>query len=366
MLIISHDRQFLNQVCDRTVFLRSDGAHSFKAPFSVAREELAKADVADAEKHKLEQQEIERLRIMAKRFNLWGMRNPDIHKRQKATEKRIEKMKQNRTSVYVKKERQLGVHDGNLDAPLALRIENHTVTTPDGARSLYHIDHLYLKTGDRAAILGVNGAGKTMLLESLTDVFSKQAAGEDSRRDVRFNQNVSLVYFDQRMKRMPEDKSILQFIEDSGIKDRTAAISTLAKAGFPYDRSTSRIRELSYGEKARLAFLQMKAHKPNFYLLDEPTNHLDIEGQEHLEMSLEETGVSCLFVSHDRFFTRAAANRFFEIQRGKLIEIESPDDFFERQVASVDPKVDSKAVSSAGKVQGKAPPKHKQASHRKP
>jgi len=90
---------------------------------------------------------------------------------------------------------------------------------------------------------------------------------------------------------------------------------------------------LSHGERSRLIFLKMKLLKPNFYLLDEPTSHLDIEGQEDLEAQLEETEVACLFVSHDRYFTRTAATRFLEFRRGRLIEVEEPDTFFDAQVA---------------------------------
>jgi ATPase subunit of ABC transporter with duplicated ATPase domains len=86
---------------------------------------------------------------------------------------------------------------------------------------------------------------------------------------------------------------------------------------------------LSHGERARLVFLKMKLLRPNFYLLDEPTNHLDIEGQEDLEAQLESKDVSCLFVSHDRFFTRSVAMRYLEIRKGRLVEIDDPESFFE-------------------------------------
>jgi ATPase subunit of ABC transporter with duplicated ATPase domains len=75
----------------------------------------------------------------------------------------------------------------------------------------------------------------------------------------------------------------------------------------------------------------MKLLKPNFYLLDEPTSHLDIEGQEELEAQLEETEVACVFVSHDRYFTRTAATRFLEIRKQRLIEVEDADSFFDAQ-----------------------------------
>ena len=75
----------------------------------------------------------------------------------------------------------------------------------------------------------------------------------------------------------------------------------------------------------------MQLSKPNLYLLDEPTNHLDIEGQEALEAQLESSDVACLFVSHDRYFTRSAATRFLEIRKGRLVEVEDPDAFFAAQ-----------------------------------
>jgi len=78
-------------------------------------------------------------------------------------------------------------------------------------------------------------------------------------------------------------------------------------------------------------FLRMKLARPNLYLLDEPTNHLDIEGQEALEAQLESADTACMFVSHDRYFTRSAATRFLEIRKGRLIEVEGPEAFFAAQ-----------------------------------
>ena len=125
--------------------------------------------------------------------------------------------------------------------------------------------------------------------------------------------------------------AILDFVvEAEGVTEKEA-IRVLAQAGFAFARVREPIGVLSHGERARLVFLKMKLLRPNFYLLDEPTNHLDIEGQEDLEEQLERSDVSCLFVSHDRFFTRTAATRFLEIRRGRLVEIDDPDAFFDAQ-----------------------------------
>jgi ATPase subunit of ABC transporter with duplicated ATPase domains len=125
--------------------------------------------------------------------------------------------------------------------------------------------------------------------------------------------------------------SILDYVvEADGINEKDA-IRHLAGAGFAFGRIAEPIRVLSHGERARLVFLKMKLLRPNLYLLDEPTNHLDIEGQEDLEEQLEKSDVSCLFVSHDRFFTRTVATRFLEIRKGRLVEVDDPDAFFDAQ-----------------------------------
>jgi ATPase subunit of ABC transporter with duplicated ATPase domains len=115
-----------------------------------------------------------------------------------------------------------------------------------------------------------------------------------------------------------------------GVTERDA-IRSLAQAGFAFARIREPILLLSHGERSRLMFLKLKMMLPNLYLLDEPTSHLDIEGQEDLEAQLEDAEVACLFVSHDRWFTKAAATRFVEIRKGRLVEVESPDAFFAAQ-----------------------------------
>ncbi len=149
---------------------------------------------------------------------------------------------------------------------------------------------------------------------------------------MRFNPACRLVYFDQTMADLPTKQSILDYVvEADGITEKDA-IRQLAGAGFAFARVGEPIGVLSHGERARLVFLKMKLLRPNFYVLDEPTNHLDIEGQEDLEEQLEKSDVSCLFVSHDRFFTRTVATRFLEIRKGRLVDVDDADAFFDAQV----------------------------------
>jgi ATPase subunit of ABC transporter with duplicated ATPase domains len=331
MLIVSHDREFLQRTTTRTLFLRADGAHAFAAPFVEAREALLDRDAADARRRQLEGREIERLEKVAARYRVWGVKNDKFHKRAKATEKRIDRIEAERTGAYVARERRLDLHDGEIEARIALRVENYAVRTPDGARTLFTIDRLAVGAGDRIALLGVNGSGKSTLLNALASAFDPELEHYDGQAPVRFNPQARLVYFDQRMADLPLKTSLIDYVCAAEGATTRESNALLAKAGFPHARIQGPIGNLSHGERARLVFLRLKLARPNLYLLDEPTNHLDIEGQEDLEAQLEAADVACLFVSHDRYFTRTAATRFLEIRKGRLVEVDGPDAFFEAQ-----------------------------------
>ena len=331
MLIVSHDREFLNRVTDRTLFLRSDGVHAFKTTFSVAREQLLRRDAAAAAQRKLEDKEIRRLEQAAARYKVWAVKNPGLNKRKNAIETRIARIENDRTATYVSRERRLELADGEIEAKVALRVSNMAIKTPDDARTLITIDRLAIGAGQRVAILGVNGAGKSTLLNVLARAFDPDLEYYDSLAAVRFNPATRLAYFDQSMQDLPLTMSLLDYVAAAPDATEKDAIKLLAQAGFSFTRIREPIANLSYGERSRLMFLRMKLEKPNLYLLDEPTNHLDIEGQEDLEAQLEETDVSCIFVSHDRYFTRSAATRFLEIRKGRLADVEDPEAFFDAQ-----------------------------------
>ena len=330
MLIVSHDREILDRVTERTLFLRSDGVHAFKARFSLAREELLRQDARAAVRAKLEEKEIKRLEQAAARYKVWAVKNPDLNKRKNAVESRIARIEADRTQTYTARERRLELSDGDIDARVALRLAGLDVKTPDG-RKLIAIERLTIAAGDRIAILGANGTGKSTLLTALAAAYDPEREHYDGQAPVRFNPTCRLVYFDQSMRDLPTGTAILDYVvEAEGVTEKEA-IRMLAQAGFAFARIRAPIEGLSHGERTRLVFLKMKLLKPNFYLLDEPTNHLDIEGQEDLEEQLERSDVSCLFVSHDRYFTRTAATRFLEIARGRLVEIDDPNAFFDAQ-----------------------------------
>src|SRR4051794_9908260 len=210
MLIVSHDREILERVTERTLFLRSDGMHAFKARFSVAREELLRRDATAAARARVEEKVIKRLEQAAARYKVWAVKNPDLNKRKNAVETRIARIEAERTQTYVARERRLELSDGDIDAKVALRLANLDVKTPDG-RKLIAIERLTIAAGDRIALLGANGAGKSTLLSTIAAAYDPAREHYDGQAPVRFNPSCRLVYFDQSMQDLPVRSTILDY-----------------------------------------------------------------------------------------------------------------------------------------------------------
>ena len=223
MLIVSHDREFLNRVTERTLFLRTDGVHAFKTAFRPAREELLHRDAADAQRARLEEKEIRRLEQAAARYKVWAVKNPDLNKRKNAIETRIARIEKDRTQTYVARERRLELADGDIDAKVALRLAGLDVTTPDSARTLITIDRLAIAAGDRVALLGANGAGKSTLLSVLAGAFDPEQRALRRPGAGALQPGRRLVYFDQSMGDLPLDQSILDYVVDApGVGEKEA------------------------------------------------------------------------------------------------------------------------------------------------
>lgn len=179
----------------------------------------------------------------------------------------------------------------------------------------------------------INGTGKSMFISRLIEELENYEPGPSHESPFWFSPQVRLGYLDQHLVRIPENEAAFSFISGNFRLDRTQTTRELVNIGFPVNQQNMRIGDMSSGERVRLSLLVLKLSKPNFYVLDEPTNHLDIQGQEDLEDELDDQGHTCIFVSHDRKLVRGASTRFLEIRNGQLLDLESPEPFFERQKA---------------------------------
>ena len=207
-----------------------------------------------------------------------------------------------------------------------MSFDEATVETPDGA-ALFKTGKLFVRQGDRVVLLGGNGTGKTRMIRLAKAAIEGQATGPQ----VKATPSLVLGYGDQGLADLePSDTPLAAITRPFDVGDQRAR-SLLARAGIEILAQEKPIAQLSGGLRARLAMLVLRLIRPTFYLLDEPTNHLDIEGQQALETELLSDGATGLIVSHDRSFVRAVGNRFWVIERRRLVETDSPEAFFAAQ-----------------------------------
>jgi ATPase subunit of ABC transporter with duplicated ATPase domains len=209
-------------------------------------------------------------------------------------------------------------------AKVLVTLDDAAISTPDGT-PLFRTGKQFICQGDRIVLLGANGVGKSRLVAMLRAVIS---GADTALAGIKATPSLVLGYGDQALADLIDSETPMRTITRRFDIGDQRARSLLAGAGMTIEMQDKPVGRLSGGQKARLGMLALRLTNPNFYLLDEPTNHLDIEGQEALEAELTAHQASCLLVSHDRRFIRNVGNRFWMIERKKLIEVESPESFF--------------------------------------
>lgn len=345
-LIISHDREFLDAVTNRTLFLRDGKLYSFGLPFSQARQELDAHDEAAEATRRQEEKAIKTLQASAKRLATWGKvyDNEKFARRARNMEKRIERMEASKTFVSKGSGLNLELDVQKTRANRMLHIEDRDIHVPGTDTALFYVEEFFIRPGDRVALLGHNGVGKTTLIKQIMDRYENDPEGDL----IRFNPQCEIGYYDQELENLSPNRSMVEILRDHCRGADNDHKSALIKAGFPYTDVDKKVRVLSGGEKARLMFLIMKLNRPNFLILDEPTNHIDIEGKEELETQLLESDATVLITSHDRRFVDNIADRYALIHDGVLREIHDPADFYALDRASTSPLVTDESGEETG------------------
>ncbi|MGV1789335.1 ABC-F family ATP-binding cassette domain-containing protein [Rhizobium sp. A37_96] len=327
VLIASHDRAFLDAVSNRTLFLRQEQSLTYALPYGRARAALDEADASDERRYQKEMKTAQQLRKQAaKLYNLGVNSGSDLLTvKTKQLKARAEKLEDSARPGY--RERSSGsiqLANRGIQAKVLLTLEDAVVTTPDGT-PLFRTGQQWICQGDRIVLLGRNGAGKTRFVEMIRKAIADLSVGGA----IKPTPSLVLGYSDQALSNLGLKDTPLGMIARLFELGEQRARTLLAGIGVGIDMQGKEIGRLSGGQKARLAMLALRLTNPNFYLLDEPTNHLDIDGQEALEGELTANEASCLLVSHDRSFVRSVGNRFWLIDRKRLVEVDGPEEFFE-------------------------------------
>lgn len=347
-VLVSHDRQLLDAVTNGSWILRDKMLHYFALPCTAARQALVAKDESDALRHKAEQKEIDRVTASARRLATWGKvyDNEDLARKAKQMEKQVERLKESQTELTAGSPWTLTLRGDALRADRLLEMENLSVAPEPGLSELFHVDIARLRSGDRVAIVGRNGCGKSSLMKLIWRHFS----GEPSEAGLKLHPRVSPGYYDQTLNQLSEEATIFDALEPFAPDPQTRKMA-LISAGFPWARHGQKVSTLSGGERSRLLFIGLTLARYSLLMLDEPTNHLDMEGKEALAETLQQFEGGVLLVSHDRQLISQSCNRYWLIEDGRLSEWHDAEAVFERLRAGTGP-----VVPGASKTASKAPP----------
>ncbi|EOY5092239.1 ABC-F family ATP-binding cassette domain-containing protein [Citrobacter amalonaticus] len=316
-VVVSHDPQLLDAITNGTWILRDRTLHAFALPCSAARQALLERDASDALRHKAEQKEIDRITASAKRLATWGRvyDNEDLSRKAKQMEKQVLRLKEVQTDLTAGSQWSLTLRGDALRADRLLELSQLSVTPAPEAPTLFTIAGIRLKSGDRVAIVGRNGCGKSSLLKLIWQHYQTEQESDS----LRLHPRVTLGYYDQTLHQLPDDASLFDALEPFAPQPDIRKMA-LISAGFPWIRHAQSVSTLSGGERSRLLFVGLSLARYSLLMLDEPTNHLDMEGKEALAQTLQTFEGGVLLVSHDRQLISQSCNRFWFVDDGELSE----------------------------------------------
>ncbi|MBL9053621.1 MAG: ABC-F family ATP-binding cassette domain-containing protein [Tabrizicola sp.] len=329
LIVASHDRAFLDDVANRTLFLRERASPVFALPYSRAVEALDQMDAATARQHELDLRAARQLRRQAAKLKNIGINSGSdllITKTKQLTDRAAKIEAAAVPGFKARSAGEIRLETSDAHARALIHVSACEVTAPDGRR-LFHCPELWISPGERVVLMGANGAGKSRFL-SLVAAALKGEVGP-----VRAAPSVVPGVVDQALSGLDPKATPHGIIAGRFDLGDQAARTALAGAGITVAMQGAKVSALSGGQRARLAMLVLRLERPNFFLLDEPTNHLDIEGQEALEDELCDRGTAALLVSHDRSLIREVGTRFWWIEKGKLAEVDSPEPFIAGMLA---------------------------------
>lgn len=313
VLVISHDRYFLDNVVTRIVEIIEGEAEQYQGNYSfyaVEKEERYLQKLAQFEQ---EQKKIKQLEEAARKMHEWANNadNPAMHRRAFSVEKRIERME--KTDKPLKEKAISAAFNQESFSGKEIAVLKGLSKAYDNIKLLDNISMTLFK-GDRIALLGKNGCGKTTLLKIIT--------GEEEADTgiAKLGESIKYALLQQNIAFEKPERTVLDAIRyDLELTD-SAARNMLAAYKFKGNDVFKKIEALSGGEKTRLRLCILMQKDVNMLILDEPTNHLDIASREWIEECIENFSGTILFVSHDRYFISRFAEKIWELENGSINE----------------------------------------------
>ena len=312
VLMVSHDRSFLDRTVTRIIELQADRAEAYLGNYSDYVVEREQRFLLALREYENQQKKIERMEDQIERYKIWGaMRDSEkMEKAAKVLEKKLAKIDRLDRPVIDKPQMKLNLDITRRSGKEVLNIVG--LSHAFGENRLFSDLNLQLFYKDRACLLGRNGCGKTTLLKL---ILGELPVDQGS---IRLGAGLIIGYLPQEVDFPDEELTLLTYFSHQHLVSTGKAWTELARALFRKDDVNKQIKSLSGGEKRRLKLCSLCYEKVNLLIMDEPTNHLDIESREALEANLKIYEGTLLFVSHDRYFIGKIADQILLLEDGQL------------------------------------------------
>ena len=308
VLAISHDRYFIDQVADRVIEITEGHAEFYSGNYSFYMDEKQARFDLQLKQYEQEQAKLKQLGYTVERMKGWGINNRTLYRRAMSIQHRMERI---RKTEKPKKERTMKASFGEKDFSGDIVFKMKNVSKSFGERTLFSDVNLTVEGGERIALLGDNGTGKSTFIKCLL-------GEEDCAGKIQFGPTVKWGYLPQIIHFAHPERSLYDtMLYEKNCTPQTAR-DRLGAFLFQGEDVFKQVGNLSGGEQSRLRLCMLMDEKINLLILDEPTNHLDIASREWVEAAIEEFEGVLLFVSHDRYFIEKFAERIWLLEDGAI------------------------------------------------
>ena len=308
VLAISHDRYFIDQVADRVIEITEGHAEFYSGNYSFYMDEKQARFDLQLKQYEQEQAKLKQLGFTLERMKGWGINNRTLYRRAMSIQHRMERIEKTKKP---KKEKTMRASFGEKDFSGDVVFKMKNVSKAFGDRTLFSGVDLHVEGGERIAILGDNGTGKSTFIKCLL-------GEEDCGGKIQFGPTVKWGYLPQIIHFAHPERTLYDtMLYEKNCTPQTAR-DRLGAFMFQGEDVFKTVGTLSGGEQSRLRLCMLMDEKINLLILDEPTNHLDIASREWVEAAIEEFEGVLLFVSHDRYFIEKFAERIWHLEDGQI------------------------------------------------
>lgn len=320
LVVVSHDRRFLDLVANRIIEVRPHQVKSYPGNYTAYLKLKAEQDLAAQRAYEKQQEFIRRTEEYIARYRA-GIKSKQARGRQSQLD-RLERV------AGLSSEQQVFLNSGRLSSASGeMVVEAVELDFSYNAQPLFSEVSFLLRRGERVALVGSNGAGKTTLLKLLMGELSPQQG------EIRWGSRVKTAYLAQHHEDLHLDDTLLQSLLEVTKFTNEQARTRLASMGFTGDDIYKTVGQLSGGERMRLSLLRVLANEPNLLILDEPTNHLDIDSREVVEDMLDDFTGTILLVSHDRYLLDRVVDTVMELKMGRLLKYTGNYTYYRERLA---------------------------------